>query len=81
MTIGAFFIPMDVQKMLMLRSAREQVRNRLITKRTYREIRAEIHEYFARAKWWDSVPVRTAPVRRQYTRKQIRKMLQKAGRV
>lgn len=79
MTIGGYFIPMDVQKMLMLRSAREQLRNRLITKRTYREIRAEIHEHFARAKWWDTAPVRTGAVRRQYTRKQTCKLLTKAG--
>lgn len=77
----AYFIPMDVQKMLMLRRAREELRTRLINKREYRQIRTQVNEHFARAKWWETAPVRTIPVRRKYTRKQVRKMLRKAGRV
>lgn len=80
MTVG-YFIPIDVQKMLMLRSAREQLRNRIITKRAYREIRTQIREHFARVQWWGTLPERTTPVRRKYTKKQVRKMLQKARSV
>lgn len=79
MSNGAYFIPIDVQKMLMMRDIREQLRNRLITKRKYREMRAQIREHFARVQWWQTSE-RTAPVRRQYTRKQVRKMLQKVGK-
>lgn len=77
MTVG-YFIPMDMQEMLMLRHAREQMRTRAITKREFRKARMEIREHFARRRWWVTVPVHTAPVRRQYTKKQVRKMLQKA---
>lgn len=77
MTDG-YLVPMDVQEMLMLRHAREQMRTRVITKRDFRKIRTEIHEYFARRRWWVTTPVRTKPVRRKCTQKQVRKMLQKA---
>jgi hypothetical protein len=77
----AYFIPMDVQQMLMLRHARDELRNGIITKQTYRYVRAKVNEHFARARWWETAPVRTKPWRKSYTRKQTRKLLQKAGRV
>ena len=78
---GGLFIPIDVQKMLMLRSAKELLHNRIITKRAYREMIAQIRENFARVQWWGTLPERTTPVRRKYTKKQVRKMLQKARSV
>jgi hypothetical protein len=77
MTAG-YLIPVDVQMMLMLRLQRERLRYRIITKRAYREIRTQIREQFARVQWWDDTPLRTTPVRRKHTKKQVRKMLQKA---